>query len=132
MIKIFGFKKKKTRRSSEQKGNNKLFTVPLKRHWDKNGGHHHIIFDSIDDNYVSVGTTSKLKKGKNSNSTNYRCENDILGNGQVTYLRRKGTVDKKSNYFGEKVGKMSVKDYKQAKTYAYRAKENYLSQKKKK
>ena len=106
-------------------------SVPLKRHRDKNKGHHHIIVDSIGDKYVSVGTSSQPTKGKKSKSPNYRCETDILGNGKPTYLRRQGTVDEKTNYFGNRTGRMTTKDYERAKVYADRAKEKHFSKKKK-
>ena len=106
--------------------------VLLKKHRDKNHGHYHAIMDAVDDKYVSVGTTSKPTKGAKSKSPNYKCEQDILGNGQTTYLRRQATVDKKSNYFDGRSGKMSSKDYERARIYAERAKQKYLSRKKKK
>ena len=114
-----------------RKYQSKFVLVSLKRHRDKNKGHHHIIVDSVGDKYVSVGASSKATKGKNSKSPNYRCETDILGNGKPTYLRRQGTVDIKSNYFGSRIGQMTITDYGRAKVYADRAKEKYLLKKKK-
>jgi len=105
-------------------------TVPLKRHADKNRGHHHIIYDSVDDKYVSVGTTSQPKKGKNSPNYNTHC--DVLGNGKNTYLRRQGTVDNINNYFGSYSGKITSEAYEQGKKYAEKAKAKYLSKKRKK
>ena len=110
---------------------NAFISVFLKRHRDKNRGHHHIVMDSVDDNFVSVGTSSKATKGKNSNSPNYRCETDILGNGKLTYLRRQAIIDKKTNYYGSQMGTMSVKDYERARKYADKAKQKYLAKKKK-
>ena len=111
---------------------NSIIFIPvrLKRHRDINGGHRHIILENIGDRYVSVGLSSKNKKG--SNSTNYQCENDILGSGSRSYMRRQGTVDKIKNYYGnETTGVMTPKDYRQARIYGERAKEKYLSKKKK-
>ena len=104
--------------------------VLLKRHRDSQGNHHLVILEDIDDKYVSVGTTTRPKKG--NNSPNYKCENDIIGNGKSTYLRRQGTVDYRNNYTDPKRGRMTTKDYAQAKIYGERAKEKYLSNKKKK
>ena len=87
--------------------------------------------DSVDDKYISVGTSSKPKKGKNSNSPNYRCETDILGNGNPTYLRRQAVVDKKTNYVGSRMGIMTVKDHERARVYADKAKQKYFAKKKK-
>ena len=102
----------------------------LKRHRDKQGNHHHVILEDIEDSHVSVGTTTKVKKGKNS--TNYGCESDIVGTGKRSYLRRQGTVDKKENYYDAKTGLMTEKDFNQAKIYGERAKEKYLAEKNKK
>lgn len=113
-----------------QKDPRKLVSVLLKRHRDSQGNHHHVILEDIDDRHVSVGTSSKAKKGKNS--TNYKCDNDIIGNGEQSYLRRQGIVDFKINYSDPKQGRMTEKDYAQAKIYGQRAKEKYLAQKKKK
>lgn len=104
-------------------------SVLLKRHRDTQGNHHHVILEDIEDKHVSVGTTTKSKKGKNS--TNYGCDNDIVGTGQRSYLRRQGIVDFKTNYSDPKQGRMTIKDYAQAKIYGQRAKEKYLAQKKK-
>lgn len=104
-------------------------SVLLKRHRDTQGNHNHVILEDIDDKHVSVGTTTRAKKGKNS--PNYKCENDIIGNGEQSYLRRQGIVDFKTNYSDPKQGRMTIKDYAQAKIYGQRAKEKYLAQKKK-
>lgn len=106
------------------------FSVPLKRHKDKNRGHWHVILETFDGFHVSVGTTSKPKKGKKATGTNYPCENDILGNGKPTYLRRQGNVDFTENYYGKKSGKMTQKDYRQAMIYGARAKQKFLQKKK--
>lgn len=102
-------------------------SVILKRHRDKNNGHRHVILGDIDDKHVSVGLTSKKKKGRNS--TNYDCKSDVIGNGENSYMRRQGTVDYKSNYFSPTTGQMAEKAYEQAKIYGERAKERYLNKK---
>ncbi|MBO4941312.1 MAG: hypothetical protein J6D15_03830 [Clostridia bacterium] len=107
-----------------------LLSVPLKHHKDKNKGHWHVILETFSGHHVSVGTTSQAKKGKKATGTNYSCENDILGNGKNSFLRRKGTVDSVDNYFENKTGKMSEKDYKQAQIYGARAKKKFLEQRK--
>lgn len=129
---IFGKKKRSSvkKRTETDKKQIPLISVTLKRHRDNQGNHHHVILEDIDDKHVSVGTTTKAKKGKNS--TNYGCENDVVGNGKRSYLRRQGIVDSRDKYFDQKVGRMTEKDYAQAKIYGERAKEKYLSQKKKK
>ncbi len=123
-------KSKASESGKTEKSQKDLVPVLLKRHKDLQGNHHHIILGNIDDCHISVGTSSKAKKGKNS--TNYKCENDIVGNGMHTYLRRQGTVDRKSNYSNPSQGRMTQKDYAQAQVYGQRAKEKYLTQKKKK
>lgn len=136
MIKITkektSYKRKKTtkKNNSESSEPVSFVSVLLKRHRDSQGNHNHVILEDIDDKHVSVGTTSSPKKGKNS--PNYKCENDIIGNGEQSYLRRQGIVDFKKNYSDPKRGRMTVKDYVQAQIYGQRAKEKYLANKKKK
>ena len=104
MIKILRYnkkpssKKKKTIKKSSTKSakNISFVTVLLKRHRDSQGNHNHVILEDIDDRHVSVGITTSPKKGKNS--PNYKCQNDIIGNGKLSYLRRQGIVDLKTNY----------------------------------
>ena len=79
---------------------------------------------------MSVGLTSKNKKGKNATGTNYACSNDILGNGKQSYLRRRGVVSPRKNYFGNFKGFMIPEDYAKAKLYAKKAKFDYLNKKK--
>ncbi len=107
-----------------------LLTVRLKRHRDVAGNHRHVILEDIDDKHVSVGLTSNLKKGRNS--TNYACDNDVIGNGKSdrSYMRRQGTVDFQNNYYDESIGHMTEKDLNQAKIYGERAKQKYLEKKK--
>ena len=130
-MRIIAQKKQGPSRNAGRAKETSVISVPLKRHRDKNNGHYHIIVDSVEDQYVSVGTSSKATKGKHSKSPNYRCEADILGSGQPTYLRRQGTVDKKTNYFGSRQGPMTVKDYERVRIYGERAKQKYLAKKKK-
>ena len=42
----------------------KKIAVKIKNHTDKKGGHPHIILGDVDENHVSVGLTTKPKKGK--------------------------------------------------------------------
>ena len=107
-----------------------LIPVTLKRHGDKKGGHPHVILENIDDKHVSVGLSSDSMKGKNS--PNYRCENDVVGNGKQSFLRRQGTVDFVENYYEKTTGRMTEKDFSQAKVYGERAKQKYLDEKNKK
>lgn len=124
-------KKKAPKKSATKSAKSVSFvTVLLKRHRDSQGNHNHVILEDIDDRHVSVGTTSRSKKGKNS--PNYKCENDIIGNGKQSYLRRQGIVDLQTNYSNPSQGRMTTKDYAQAKIYGQRAKEKYLAEKKKK
>ena len=124
-------KKKSSKKSATKTAKDVSFvTVRLKRHGDSRGNHNHVILEDIDDRHVSVGTTSRPKKGKNS--PNYKCENDIIGNGKQSYLRRQGIVDLQTNYSNPSQGRMTAKDYAQAKIYGQRAKEKYLAEKKKK
>lgn len=103
--------------------------VLIKTHKDNKGGHYHVILENIDDKHVSVGLTTDPKKGKNS--TNYKLEKSPFLDGQVSYLRRQGTVDDYSAYTGALTGIMTSKDYGQAKIYGERAKQKYLDRKNK-
>ena len=108
-----------------------LIPVSIKKHADKNGGHHHIILENVGDNHVSVGLTTHPKKGKNS--PNAKCDFDPLGNGAKSYMRRQGIVSPVKEY-GKQVykGKMSPNDYARAKKYGDKAKEKHLNLNKKK
>ena len=102
--------------------------VQIKYHLDKNGGHHHVVVDELDFNYVSVGLTTNPKKGKKS--PNYKCETDVLGNGKQSYMRRQGTVAPMKEYVEPSTqGRLSVKDYGKAQEYAAKAKQKYLQKK---
>ncbi len=107
-----------------------LVVVTIKFHGDKNGGHNHVIVDNIGDNHVSVGVSTKSKKGKNH--PNYPLEQSSLGDGKKSYMRRQGMVAPKKEYMSPRKGKMTEKDYAQAKVYADRAKEKYKKEQEKK
>ncbi len=118
------------KKDSKKKDN--VVPVKIKKHKDKNGGHYHIITDSVKDKYVSVGLTTQASKGKGKNSgNNYRLEKSPLNDGKVSYLRRQGIVDVKSQYFNSYKGTVTVNDYKVAKKYGDKAKDNYLKKIKK-
>lgn len=102
-----------------------LRPVRVKKHKDNNDGHHHIIVEDFEDKHVSVGLTTKNKKGRNA--TNYQCEVNPLGGKQTSYMRRQGTVAPQSEYDSkEQVGKLTLKDYDRAQEYGERAKQKYL------
>lgn len=108
-----------------------LVSVLLKKHGDKNGGHHHVILEDIEDKHVSVGLTTQKTKGKKSKSKNYNCKCDVIGNGENSYMRRQGTVDFQKNYYEPTTGKMTEEAYAQAKVYGERAKQKFLEKKEK-
>lgn len=126
---------KKAPATTKSKGNQKeqsleLISVRIKRHRDKNGGHHHIIVEDIENKHVSVGLTTKKTKGKNSNRKNYPCERNPLGGSEQSYMRTQGTVARKKEYDSKEVkGAMTPKDYAKAKEYADKAKLKYLQKK---
>ena len=124
---------KKAQKKNESKKFLGLIPVRIKKHRDREGGHHHIIFEDLGNKHVSVGLTTKPTKGKNSTHTNYKCEVNPLGGKETSYLRRQGTVDRKGAYSKEEEkGQMHPKDYQAAKGYADKAKENHLKKAKKK
>ena len=104
-----------------------LIPVTIKDHRDKNGGHHHIILEDIDNNHVSVGLTTHQKKGKNS--TNYTCKVSPLGDGKASFMRRQAQVAPMKEYYNPQSGNMEKGDYERAKVYGNRAKEKYLAKK---
>ena len=125
-------KKKSVKAGNNYPKRNDLVSVRIKKHGDKNGGHHHIIVEDFEDKHVSVGLTTRKTKGKNSTHTNYKCEFDPLGKGTESYIRRQGTVAPVKEYEPhERKGKMSPKDYARAKEYGDKAKRKYLSKRKK-
>lgn len=102
--------------------------ITIKNHKDKKGGHPHVIIEDIDDKHVSVGFTTKPKKGKNS--PNYSLAISPLNDNKKSFMRRQGTVDYKSNYYDKRLGVMDKKDYVKAKEYGKSAKNRYLNKKK--
>lgn len=107
-----------------------LVNVVVKTHQDNNGGHPHIIVDDIDNKHISVGLTTKPKKGKNS--PNYKLEQSPLNDGKQSYMRRQGTVASTSEYTSPRKGEMTSNDYLKAKEYGEKAKQKYLDKKYKK
>lgn len=105
----------------------KKIAVKIKNHTDKKGGHPHIILGDVDENHVSVGLTTKPKKGKNS--TNYKMEVSPLGDGRQSYMRRQGTVAPKGEYKQPRSGSITEKDFAKAKEYGEKAKQKYLNEK---
>lgn len=106
-----------------------LVKINIKNRPDKNKGHFHGIIDKIDDNYITVGFTTKKFKGKNA--TNYPLELDPLNTDKKSYMRRQATVDSKDNYYDNIKGIMTPKDHTRAKEYAEKAKQKYISKKRK-
>lgn len=104
--------------------------VQIKRHDDKNGGHNHVIVGNVDDRHVSVGLTTKVKKGKNA--PNYKLEKSPLQDGKQSFMRRQGSVCPKKEYYDARHGTMTKKDYAKAKEYGERAKQKYIAEKDKK
>lgn len=111
--------------------NNGYVPVTIKKHSDKNGGHPHIIVEDIEDKHVSVGLSTRKRKGKKG-GMNYAMEKSPLDDGKNSYMRRQGTVAPKKEYSERRMGSMTPKDYKQAKIYAERAKQKYIAEKKNK
>lgn len=107
--------------------NKDMVIVTLKYHGDKNGGHHHVIVEDIDDCHVSVGLSTRKKKGKNN--PNYPLEQSPLGDGKKSYMRRQGTVAPKREYYSPSEGVMTEKNYAKAKEYGDKAKKKYLDKK---
>ncbi len=104
--------------------------VQIKRHDDKNGGHNHVIVGNVDDRHVSVGLTTKAKKGKNA--PNYKLDKSPLQDGKQSFMRRQGSVYPKKEYYDARHGTMTKKDYAKAKEYGERAKQKYIAEKDKK
>jgi len=107
----------------------KLVPVTIKWRDDKQGGHNQVILENIDNKHVSVGLTTKASKGKGS--TNYKLENDPLGKGKTSYMRRQGTVAPQTEYKDPRKGNMTPKDHARATEYGERAKQKYINKKKK-
>ncbi len=102
--------------------------VTIKNHKDKRGGHPHVVIENLDNKHVSVGLSTKPKKGKNS--PNYKLEKNPLGGENPSYMRRQGTVASQSEYEKPREGVMTKKDYSKAEEYGNKAKQKYLSKKK--
>ena len=126
-------KKKKKPPTSAGKGNNAasgFVSITIKDHKDAKGGHPHIIIEDLENKHVSVGLSTKPKKGRNS--PNYKLEMSPLGDGKQSYVRRQGTVEMKKNYEKPRTGKMTPNDYVRVKEYGKKAKQKYLEKAKKK
>ena len=57
-------------------------------------GHYHVIVDSNDDQYFSVGLTSDNPKNKR----NQKLHKVYESNGKIARMKRSATIDKKSTY----------------------------------
>lgn len=101
--------------------------VNVKNHYDKTDRHPHIILENIDNKYVSVGLTTKPKKGKKGGN-NYLLEKSPipLKKGKKSYIRRQGTVAPMSEYTNLRKGVLTIDDYDRVKLYGERAKQKYL------
>ena len=122
--------KKSTKKATPKRAAKKekdAVSIIIKKHKDKNGGHNHIIVDNIDNCHVSVGITTKKKKGKNA--PNYGPFPSPLNDGKESYMRRQGQVAPKREYFNERKGLIGKEHYQQAKIYGERAKEKYINKK---
>ncbi len=107
--------------------------IKVKIKWlnDKQGGHHHIIGDSIDDKHVSVGLTSKSRPGK-SRHKNIELESRILDKKTTSFIRREAKVLHKDLYTGNYVGYVTTKDKEQIDNRIAIAKKKYKDKKNKK
>ena len=105
--------------------------VTIKTHQDKKGGHPHVIMGDIDNNHVSVGLSTKHRKGKKG-GMNYALEKSPLDDGKNSFMRRQGPVAPKKEYVRKRKGSMTPNDYARAKIYGDRAKQKYLDEKKNK
>ncbi len=101
-----------------------LMPITIKDYRDKNGGHHHVIVDNIEDKHVSVGLTQDKYKGKNA--TNYKCQTSPLGDGKQSYMRRQAQVAPQKEYYNPRGGMMELGDYQRAQEYGDRAKKKHL------
>lgn len=123
-------KDKKKRLTKSKTTKTDYVEVTIKKHKDKNGGHYHVIVDNVDNKHVSVGLTTKTKKG-NSGGNNYAMEKSPFDDGKKSFMRRQGTVADKSEYSWRRKGTLTPKDYNQARVYGERAKEKYVKDHKK-
>lgn len=102
----------------------KYIPIVIKFHKDKSskGKHPHIIIDEFDKHYLSVGLTTSPKP------KDIKLNHDPLGNNKNSYMKPKGTVDRKYMYYKKgKSGTMSPGDYAKAKGIADTAKQKYLN-----
>lgn len=106
-----------------------VITVVIKTHRDRNGGHPHIIIEDIDNKHVSVGLSTDDHKGKGH--TNIQLQQDPFGKGEISYMRRQGTVDRKGAYHDQRDGSLVRSDHEKAKQIGEKAKQKYLQKKKK-
>lgn len=109
----------------------KRIKVKIKNLGTKKGDHPHIILDDIEDNHVSVGLSTKKKKGKSKRAgTNKKLDHDPLGEGKYSHIRRQATIEKRVRYHKERTGTMTEEDHKVAKGYGEKAKAKWLKRKK--
>ena len=113
-------------KAMNEKKKNKI-PVTVKRHIDRKGGHPHVIMGDIDKKHISVGLSTKAKKGKNS--PNYKMKGNVFGEETQTYMRRQAIIAPKDEYKGERLGAMEEEDYKKAIQYADTARRKYLATK---
>lgn len=88
-------KNKKPTDKSESKI--KYGTMPIRRYKKenyKNKAHYHVIVDSNDDQYFSVGLTSDNPKNKR----NQKLHKVYESNGKIARMKRSATIDKKNTY----------------------------------
>lgn len=102
--------------------------VKIKRLSDKNDGHKHIIGDSIDDKYVSIGLTTQTTPGK-SKHKNKALQARVLNLNKTSYLRREGRVEKKSKYTNNYIGYVTPDDKIEIDARISKAKQKYLDKK---
>lgn len=117
------------KRCAPSKAADEVVSVTIENHKDTRGGHPHVIIENIEDKHVSVGLSTKPKKG--NNAPNYKLETSPLGDGKQSYARRQGIVDAQKNYEKPRKGKLTPKDYSRVKEYADKAKKKYLEKTKK-
>lgn len=106
----------------------KTVSITVKTHNDSNGGHPHGIIDTVGKKHVSVGFTTKNKKGKNHGNIPLDI-NPLPNKKKKSYMRRQGTVDDIKNYTNPRTGEMTERDYEKAKGIVQKAKERYLTRK---
>lgn len=64
------------------------------------GGHYHVIVNSTDDEYVSVGLTSD----KPNNARNQKLHKVYESNGKIARLKREAVIDDKNKYHQRTAG----------------------------